>query len=183
MNILCAKINAEPKHSLNTKPEMHIQNLIAEHVLAVHEGNNWTEVDLTNTLKDVTLAEATTQTKASPNTIAALLHHLSYWNRVMVQRINNMNVAVPDANGFDVQILQNEQDWYLLKKDNLKSAHELAEAIQNFDENQLPQPILKGYPSAYKSLHGSVEHIHYHLGQIVILKNLIRADKNSNSYL
>lgn len=155
---------------------MYIPILIAEHVLAVHEGNNWTEVNITDTLKDVTLPEATTLTKASPNTLAALLHHLSYWNRVMVQRINHFKVVLPNANGFDVPLLQTEQDWQLLKADNLASAQELAAAINSFDENKLPQPILEGYSSAYKHLQGSVEHIHYHLGQIVILKQLIRAD-------
>jgi hypothetical protein len=80
-------------------------------------------------------------------------------------------------NGFNVPSLSTEKEWQRLKDDNFKSAIELANAIRNFDENLLQDPILPGYSSAYKNLQGSSEHIHYHLGQIVILKQLIRATK------
>ncbi|RYE26867.1 MAG: DinB family protein [Sphingobacteriaceae bacterium] len=152
---------------------MNLLSLIAQHVIDVHEGGNWTEVDITSTLEDVTLQQAGLLTPGSPNTIAALLHHLTYWNRVMVRRINGTEVIVPEANGYDVPVLKIEQDWERLKEDNLCSARELASAIKAFNEQGLPEPILPGYPSAYKSLQGSVEHIHYHLGQMVILKNLV----------
>ncbi|RYE27206.1 MAG: DinB family protein [Sphingobacteriaceae bacterium] len=155
---------------------MNIPFLIARHVLDVHEGGNWTEVDITSTLKDVTLQQAVSLTPGSPNTIAALLHHLTYWNRVMVSRINGTAVVVPEANGFDAPVLNVEQDWEVLKEDNLRSARELAAAITGCQEYNLSAPILPGYPSAYKSLQGSVEHIHYHLGQIVILKHLIKGN-------
>lgn len=158
---------------------MKTTDLIAQHLLDVHNGNNWTEVDLTGTLNDVSLKEATTVTSASPNTIATLLHHITYWNRVMVQRTKGIKVEVPESNGFDMQPLQTPSDWEALKQDNITSANELAEAIRNFDETKLEEPILPGYSSVYKNLQGSVEHVHYHLGQIVILKKLIKAEKVS----
>ncbi len=155
---------------------MIITSLIAQHILDVHEGNNWTEVDITSTLKDISVKQATLLTQASVNTIAALIHHLTYWNRVMVQRINGIKVIVPVANGYNVPDLKTEQEWQQLKEDNILSAHELATAIKSFDEKRLPEPILPGYSSAYKNLQGSVEHIHYHLGQIVMLKHLVKAN-------
>jgi len=154
---------------------MEITALIAQHITDVHEGNNWTGKDITSVLRDVTFTEATTQTAASVNTIAALLQHLTYWNRIMVQRIAGIKVAVPDTNGFDVPAPQNEKSWELMKDDNISSARDLADAIRNFDGAKLQDPILSGYSTAYKNLQGSVEHIHYHLGQMVILKNLLRS--------
>lgn len=154
---------------------MKITELIAQHILDVHQGNNWTEVDITGTLKDVTWQQAATLTQASPNTIATLLHHLSYWNRVMVQRVNGIKVEVPESNGYEMPPLQTVCDWEKLKEDNLQSAHELAEAIRDFNETKLEQPILPGSSSSYKNLQGSVEHIHYHLGQMVILKKLVKS--------
>ena len=153
---------------------MNITSLIAQHLIDVHEGNNWTEVDMTTTLKDVTLQEAITRTPASPNTIASLLHHITFWNRVMVQRAQGTAVQINDANGYDHPPLNTEADWQNLKSDNIQSAHELATAIRQFDEAKLLEPILPNYSTAYKNLQGSVEHVHYHLGQIVILKKLIR---------
>lgn len=156
---------------------MKITELIAQHLLEVHEGNNWTEVDVTQTLRDVTMKEATYKTIASSNTIAALLQHLTFWNRVIVKRINGIAVAEPADNGYFVPELLDEADWQQLKADNLKSAHELAAAIRQFDVDALEQPILPEHSTAYRNLQGSVEHVHYHLGQMVILKKLIRAQQ------
>lgn len=154
---------------------MDILALIARHVLDVHEGGNWTDVNVKETIRDITLKEAVMHTQASPNTIAAVLHHLTYWNRVMVQRINGVRVAIPDSNGFETPPLNSEEDWQQLKEDNTASAHELSTAIKSFDEKRLEEPIIEGYSSGYKNMQGTVEHIHYHLGQLVILKHLVRA--------
>jgi len=154
---------------------MYIKELIAQHILDVHEGDNWTESNIKNTLSDITVEEAMSVTAGSINTIASLLHHLTYWNRVIITRINGFEVTIPETNGFEMTALQTEDDWQNLKADNIRSAHELAEAILGFDEALLQDPILPGYSSAYKNLQGSSEHIHYHLGQIIILKNLVRS--------
>ena len=153
---------------------MDIRILVAQHVIDVMEGGNWTDVNLADTIKDVSVEEATKRTAGSPNTIASLLHHLAYWNRVMIQRINGVKVEVPDINGFDVPDLKTDQDWGNLKADLNTSAHELADAIRNFDLERIAEPIVPGYSSAYKNLQGTVKHIHYHLGQIVILKKLAK---------
>ena len=158
---------------------MKITELIAQNIIDAHEGGNWTEVNVKTTLQDILVNEAISETVASTNTIATLLHHLTYWNRVMIQRINGIAVIVPDSNGFDMPAIQTEAEWNLLKEDNIHSAHELASAIIGFDENLLIFPILPEHASAYKNLQGSCEHVHYHLGQIVILKKLVRATTHS----
>jgi hypothetical protein len=162
---------------------MKITELIAQHLLEVHEGNNWTEVDLSSTLKDISLKEATMRTKASTNSIASLLYHLTFWNRVIVKRINGIVVADTENNGFSGPELQDEEDWLRLKADNIASAHELANAIRSVNVAALELPILPEHASAYRNLQGSVEHVHYHLGQIVILKQLVRAERQVVNYL
>ena len=156
---------------------MKTTELIAQHILEVHEGNNWTDSAIEAALADVTVSDATRQTVASPNTIASLLHHITSWNRLMVQRINGVDKQEPEGNGYNMPPLQTEAEWQALKADNINSAHELAAAIRAFDESKLQLPILPGYSSAYKNLQGTSEHIHYHLGQMVILKQLIHAEK------
>jgi hypothetical protein len=153
---------------------MHLPDTIAQHVLDVHSGNNWTEVDLAQTLHDVTLAEAVTLTPASPNTIAALVRHLVYWNQVMTRRAQGQPTQIPAANGFDGPSLQSESEWQALQATLWQSAQELAAAIRRVPAEQLPEPILPAYSSTYKNLQGTVEHLHYHLGQLVMLKNLVR---------
>src|SRR4051812_30824317 len=150
---------------------MEITALIAQHLLDVHLGNNWTDVNLSATVEDVTEKEAVTVSAASPNTIASLVHHITYWNRHMIGRMKGVEAPIPAANGYD---LPPQFDWQQLKEDNITSAHELAAAIRNFDTTKLEQPIIPGFSTAYKNLQGTVEHVHYHLGQIVIIKKLLR---------
>ena len=47
---------------------MKITALIAQHIIEVHEGGNWTEVNIKDTLEDVSYKEAVLVTKASYNT-------------------------------------------------------------------------------------------------------------------
>lgn len=154
---------------------MNLPELIAQHVLDVHQGNNWTEVDLAHTLRDVTLAEATTLTPASPNTIVALVRHLTFWNRVMARRAQGYPTQIPGTNGFEGSELHSETEWLALQAELWQSAQELATAIRRVPAERLAEPILPAYSSTYKNLHGAVEHLHYHLGQLVILKNLVRS--------
>ncbi len=151
---------------------MKIQSLIAQHVLHAHEGGNWTGNSVKEALKDVSLESAVSVTPGSANTISGLVHHLTYWNNIMVRRILGESPEIPEINGFDVEPLTSQEEWDRLKSLNIESAHLLASTILNFDCDDITKPILPGYSSAYKSLNGCVEHIYYHLGQITIIKNL-----------
>jgi uncharacterized damage-inducible protein DinB len=153
---------------------MNTAKLVAQHLLDVYKGNNWTEVNIADTLKDVTLSEAIIVTEASSNTIAALVHHLAFWNRAMTARLKGLEMKIPEDNGYCTPELKTEADWQRIRNDNLASATERAETISNIDKERLFQPIVPGRSSIYKNVQGMVEHIHYHLGQIVILKKLIR---------
>ena len=63
---------------------MKTTSYIAQHLLDVYTGGNWTEVSVAETLADLTYQEAVTVTAASPNSIAAITHHLMFWNGVML---------------------------------------------------------------------------------------------------
>jgi len=154
---------------------MNLLNHIAQHVLDVHRGDNWTEVNIQNTLQDVLLHEATTITPASPNSIAMLLHHLTFYNEIVLQRLLDIYTAIPQSNGFEIPALDSEEDWQRLQHRNLQSANALAEGILQFPEQRLFELTANGKTTFYKNLHGIAEHAHYHLGQMVILKKLIRA--------
>ena len=156
---------------------MKINELIAQHINEVHEGGNWTEVNIKDTLADVGYKEAITVTKASYNTIAALLHHLSFYNDVVMQRLSGSDPVIGEINGFDVPAISNEEDWIKLKERNIQSARQLVDAVKAFPEKKIFEFTATGHATHYKTLHGISEHAHYHLGQIVLLKKLIRQTK------
>jgi hypothetical protein len=157
---------------------MNIKQHIANHLVEVHRGGNWTDVNITDTLKDVNWQQAAIITSFSPNSIAMLLHHITYWNRIIAIRGQNIEPEINEQNGMNAPALMNEADWDDLKKDNLHSAEELATIVEGYDIGGLYNPILPGHSSAYKNFQGQVEHVHYHLGQIVMIKKYLQA----NSY-
>jgi len=153
---------------------MKLTDLLATHLKEVYEGNNWTDVNIADTIKDVTWEHAQHQTPASTNTIASLLHHLHYWNGIIMQRLKGGNPSIPEMNGYDVGKFKNEGDWNELKQKTHESFLQLAELIKMFPEEKLGENYAAGKSSYYKNFAGITEHAHYHLGQIVILKKLLQ---------
>ena len=153
---------------------MQITYLIAAHIREVYEGNNWTSVSIVDIVNGVNWLQAQQKTIGSPNTIAALLHHIYYWNGIMQQRLNGEDPFVPETNGFDVDEFNSEKDWDVLKEKTHRSFIELAEGVKNFPEEKLSETYAEGKSSYYKNFQGLVEHAHYHLGQIAIIKNLLQ---------
>ena len=50
----------------------------------------------------------------------------------------------------------------------------IAEAVKKFPEEKIFEPTITGHTTHYKTLHGIAEHAHYHLGQIILLKKLVK---------
>ncbi|GAB3414515.1 DinB family protein [Niabella aquatica] len=160
---------------------MNLKEYIAQHLMDVHSGNNWTEVNLSHTIKNISWQQAIIITPFSPNSIAMLVHHISYWNRAVAQRGTGTQPVINKENGMNVPPITSETEWEKLKKDNLVSAHELATVIEGYDEGNLFSPILANHSSAYKNFQGQVEHVHYHLGQIVMIKNFLLSASKKDS--
>jgi uncharacterized damage-inducible protein DinB len=153
---------------------MKTTELIAQHIVEVFEGGNWTDVNFKDTLRDINYKEATTVTKASYNTIAALVYHTCFYNEVVLKRLQGTNPVINDKNGFDLPPVKNEDDWKNLKQRCFQSAQELAEAAKKLPDEKLSTLTITGHSTHYKALHGVAEHGHYHLGQIVLLKKLVK---------
>ena len=153
---------------------MKIAPLIATHLEEAFAGNNWSDVNVKDTLNGITFPEATTVTRASSNTIAALLYHMTFYNRAIKQRLQGFEPEISTSNGFDLPPITSEYYWEQLKKNAFDTVNELATAIRNFPDERLTEENPAGKGSFYKKLQGVIEHNYYHLGQIVILKNLIK---------
>ncbi|MBN9296380.1 MAG: hypothetical protein J0I41_05175 [Filimonas sp.] len=153
---------------------MDIRLLLAQHIIDVHEGDNWTEIDIKGTLEDVSFEEAITVIPASPNSIAMLVHHLTFYSNKVHERLQGIYNAIPASNGFEMPPVKSEKDWKKLKADNLRAANSLANEVKIFPLEQLFELTASGSSTYYKNVQGIIEHAHYHLGQMVLLKKIIR---------
>ncbi len=155
---------------------MKLTVLIAQHIREVYEGDNWTDIDLKDVLKDVTWSEAMEQVPGCDNTIAMLVHHLLFYNEVVMERLKDNYPLIDNSNGFDVGDVDNDLEWQELVQETAASFRNLAAAVEAFPEERLWESTKGGNNSFYKMLHGISEHAHYHLGQIVYLKKWLRHD-------
>lgn len=85
-----------------------------------------------------------------------------------------------DKYSFDNPPILSQQDWEKLLDKTWTDAENFASLIEQLPESKLWEDFSdKKYGNYYRNIHGIIEHIHYHLGQIVLIKKiLLQAGEN-----
>jgi hypothetical protein len=151
---------------------MKIAPLVAKHIEEVVHGN-WTDIYLGDVIGDISFSEAVTIVPGTTNSIAMLVYHIGFYNGIAMERLKGNNPAINEANGLDIDI-SDDTAWQELKATCLTSFKQLAAAVACLPDEKLWEFTPAGQDSFYKTLHGISEHAHYHFGQIVLLKKIIR---------
>lgn len=151
-----------------------ISSLIAHNLKSSFNGGNWTSVNFKDTLSDISWQEAVTEAP-NCNTIAGLATHLGYYFAPISSVLAGNPLIARDADSFLVPHIRCEADWTGLVERLMMAADQLASDIEQLDDSRLTEPFAGGeYGNVFRNLTGVIEHAHYHLGQIVLLKKLIR---------
>jgi len=146
---------------------------VAKQLRDVYFGGNWTTSNLKQHLADVTWQQATTQVY-SLNTIATLTYHLNYYVAGVAKVLAGGPLELKDANSFAHPPIRSEEDWQQFLANIWKDAEYFAQQIEQLPDEQLDTIFVdEKYGNYYRNLHGIIEHIHYHLGQIVVVKKII----------
>ena len=158
---------------------MNLPAQIAKQFREVHFGGNWTSVNLKDTLAGISWQQATIPVY-SFNTIATLVYHMNYFVSGVLQVFQGEPLDAHDKYSFDHPPIQSQQDWEKLVDKTLADAETFASLFENLPESKLGEPFEEEkYGNYYRNIHGIIEHIHYHLGQIVLIKKILLAeDKN-----
>lgn len=152
---------------------MNTTKQLAKHFRDVHFGGNWTSVNLKDTLADLHWEKATTQVQQL-NTIAALVFHINYYVSAVLKVLQGEVLQASDRFSFDVPVIASQHDWQQLVDKSLTEAELMAVEIEKLPDEQLSKDFADPkYGNYYRNLHGIVEHTHYHLGQIVLIKKLL----------
>lgn len=153
---------------------MTITQQIAKHIREVHVGGNWTYSNLKDVLADVSWKDATTHVY-SCNTIATLVYHIHYFIHVTLPVLQGGVLDGNDKLSFNHPPITSQEEWEQFLQMVWNEAESFAHLIE-----QLPDSILNEYladpkyGNYFRNLHGIIEHSHYHLGQIVIIKKVIQ---------
>jgi hypothetical protein len=147
---------------------------IAKHFRDVYFGGNWTAVNLKDTLADVTLQQATTKVH-NLNTIATLVFHINYYVNPVLKVLQGEPIVASDKLSFNLPPITSDEEWQKLVTKALTEAAELADRIEELDDAKLQDVFADPkYGNYYRNLLGIIEHTHYHLGQISLIKKIIK---------
>jgi uncharacterized damage-inducible protein DinB len=152
---------------------MNTAQQIALHLRAVFFGGNWTSVNYQAELAAISWQQAI-QPVHGFNTIATLLHHTVYYVHAVADVLNGQPLTAKDSLSFAHPPIASAADWDNMVQQSFAAIEAFAKQIEQVPEALLPQTFIdEKYGNYYRNLSGIVEHFHYHLGQIVLLKKLL----------
>ncbi len=156
---------------------MSISAQIAKHLSEVHFGGNWTSVNLKETLAGINWQQATTKV-GSFNTIATLTYHMNYFVSAVAGVLAGEPLTAKDAYSFDHPPLHSQHDWEAMLDKTWTDAERFAALIEQLPESRLWEDFTdKKYGTYYSNIQGIIEHIHYHLGQVVLIKKILQEEE------
>lgn len=154
---------------------MNVSQQISDHLRDSFYGVNWTEVDLKHTLQDVTVEEALKKVY-NLNTIASIVWHINYF----IERANFVLEGKEMPAGSQEESLthpeiKSEEDWEKLQKRLFENADKFSNRVKDLNSDQLFEIFIRPANGNYlRNILGNLEHTYYHLGQIVLLKKILR---------
>ncbi|WP_297761189.1 DinB family protein [uncultured Muriicola sp.] len=151
--------------------------IIADHIKQVYFGGNWTAVNLKDTLNGISWEMASRKVE-SFHSIAELVYHMNYFVTVLLKVLHGKPLQGNDAVSFDCPPINSQADWESLQKRVFAEVEEFADLVAALPEYRLWELVSdKKYGTYYRNIHGIVEHCHYHLGQIVLIKKYFLQDQ------
>lgn len=155
---------------------MNLPAQISKHLGEVFFGGNWTCVNLKEKLADVTWQEAVTKVH-DLNTIAALTYHTGYYITAVLKVLQGGPLDAHDKYSYEHPPINNQEDWNLLLNKTWTEAKLVIALVEQMPEERMGETMAdEKYGSYYRNLQGIIEHTHYHLGQISLVKKMIRGN-------
>jgi len=152
---------------------MNTAKQIAKHTRDIHFGGNWTCVNLKDTLANTSWEQAVTSVH-DLNSIAKLLFHINYYVSTILKVLQGGPLDAHDKFSFECPPIQSQAEWDNLRNKAWADAETLAGLIEQLPDEKLEEDFTdKKYGSYFRNLQGMIEHSHYHLGQIAVIKKIL----------
>jgi uncharacterized damage-inducible protein DinB len=146
------------------------------HFEAIYQGEPWFGESFEEKLKGLSDQTAFQRPAPEAHSIAELLHHCIYWRAMLIKRLEG-DLAFKGS-------MKSEENWLPLEKLKLKgwkkiledwhaSQHRLLEGLRKAPDNFLSLPYRNGHTHAHL-VEGVLQHDIYHLGQIGLVRSLLK---------
>lgn len=152
---------------------MNLSTQIAKHLKEVHFGGNWTCSNLKDNVADLTWQQASTQVY-SFNSIATLVCHINYYVAAVSKVLEGEALQAKDELSFEHPPIHSQEDWERFLEKVWEDGERFTRLIADLPEERLWENFTdEKYGIYFRNLQGIIEHTHYHLGQIALIKKII----------
>jgi uncharacterized damage-inducible protein DinB len=146
---------------------------ITDQLNRAFHGEAWHGPAVMTILEGVSAGQAAARPVHAVHSIWELALHIEAWERACLRRLHGDRAELDDAEDWRQVIDTSPEAWEKCRAAMRKANEELRDAVSRLDDSRLDQPILKGMPTIYVTLHGVIQHDLYHAGQIAILKKAV----------
>ncbi len=109
------------------------------------------------------------------NTIASLTFHVNYYIRGLLDVFEGGSLEIKDKFSFDSPEIKSEADWNNLVQMFISNAEEFIAHVEQMDDKMLIKPFVKEEYGTYsRNIEAQIEHSYYHLGQVSLIKKMIK---------
>lgn len=144
---------------------------ISEMFSDLYEGHPWIDVNITDSLRNISPQEAC-RNHFGLNSIWQLLVHIVSWRKLNLQRLQGQKLNTPSHNFIYPVHDASEFQWQALLEDLRESQKEWLDYLSCLNDEDLDNINETNGMSYYKQIHGMLQHDAYHLGQVVLLTKL-----------
>lgn len=150
------------------------QEQLAKLFSDLFNGSPWIDVNVMNTLDEVSAKEAATKVFPNFNSIWEIVHHQIRWRETVMRRLHGEEVESPEDNYFSYIRDRSELAWTQTRDAFRESQTVWLSFIAQATKEDLLKAVVPTPFSKYELVHGILQHDAYHLGQIRLLLKLIR---------
>lgn len=153
---------------------MNLCKQLANQFREVQLHGDWVSTNFKTQLLDVSWEQALTKV-GTLNTIAALTFHVNYYVAGLVQVFEGGTLDIRDRYSFDMPPIESSADWERLLEKSWREAERFAQLVEQMPDEKLWESFVEEkYGNYYRNIQAMIEHSYYHLGQIVLVKKLLR---------
>ncbi|MCK8522991.1 DinB family protein [Aquimarina sp. D1M17] len=113
------------------------------------------------------------------NSIADLIFHVNYYIDGVAKVLEGGELEIRDKYSFDYPAITSAKDWEQMVSKFCSDSEKFIDLVADMPEEQLQETFVdEKYGNYCRNIEVIIEHTYYHLGQVLLLKKLI---KTSNS--
>ncbi|WP_241330118.1 DinB family protein [Chryseobacterium arthrosphaerae] len=111
----------------------------------------------------------------SLNTIAMLTFHIDYYIAGLVQVFEGGDLEIKDKFSFDLPAVKSQEQWESLLNKLWADSENFASLLEQMPDSKLDEVFVdEKYGTYRRNIEGMIEHSYYHLGQITLIKKLLK---------